>query len=218
VGILSLAVPVAVYLWFIHRYGVNMVWGDSWSDINVIEHAHAGTLSLATLWAQHNENRVFFPKLIVVMLGDTTHFNTVIEEYVSAAMLIIATGLLILTHRRRRPSTPWFYYCPVAILMFSLVGGRPGFGGGNTLWGFQMAWYLVFAGPGCDLVPLGSAEPDLARTGWSDRGRSGRQLLLVAGTPDLAHWLGASLSPPPLLAHHGGLGHRRHRDRSHLFL
>jgi hypothetical protein len=95
VGILSLAVPVAVYLWFIHRYGVNMVWGDSWSDINVIEHARAGTLSLATLWAQHNENRVFFPKLIVVMLGDTTHFNTVIEEYVSAAMLIIATGLLI---------------------------------------------------------------------------------------------------------------------------
>src|ERR1019366_8903735 len=32
------------------------------------------------------------------------------------------------------------------ILMFSLVGGHPGFGGGNTLWGFQMAWYLVLLG------------------------------------------------------------------------
>ncbi len=106
----------------------------------------AGNLSLATLWAQHNENRVFFPNLIVVVLGDTTHFNTVIEEYVSAAMLIIATGLLILTHRRRRPSTPWFFYCPVAILMFSLVGGSSFYGGGNTLWGFQMAWYLVLLG------------------------------------------------------------------------
>jgi hypothetical protein len=146
-GILSLAVPVAVYLWFIHRYSVNMLWGDAWTDINVIGHAHTGNLSLATLWAQHNENRVFFPNLIVVVLGDTTHFNIVIEEYVSAAMLITATGLLILTHRRRRPSTPWVYYCPVAILMFSLVGGNPWFGpSGNTLWGFSMSWYLVLLG------------------------------------------------------------------------
>jgi hypothetical protein len=145
-GILSLAVPVMVYLWFIQRYSVNMIWGDAWTDINVIEHAHAGNLSLATLWAQHNENRIFFPNLIVVVLGYTTHFNTVIEEYVSAAMLIIATGLLILTHRRRRPSTPWFYYCPVVILMFSLVGGNPWWASTNTLWAFQMAWYLVLLG------------------------------------------------------------------------
>jgi hypothetical protein len=145
-GILSLAVPVIVYLWFIHRYGVNMLWGDTWTDVNVIGHAHAGNLNLATLWAQHNENRVFFPNLIVIVLGDTTHLNIVIEEYVSAAMLIIATGLLILAHRRRRPSTPWFYYCPVAILMFSLVGGNPWYATGNTLWAFQMAWYLVLLG------------------------------------------------------------------------
>ena len=122
-GILSLAVPVVVYLGFIHRYGVNVLWNDQWDDINVVGHTHAGNLSLATLWAQHNENRVFFPNLIVVVLSETTHFNSVIEEYMSAAMLIIATGLLILTHRRRRPSTPWFFYCPVAILTFSLVGG-----------------------------------------------------------------------------------------------
>ena len=143
-GVLGLAVPVIVHLWFIHRYSINLLWGDTWSDINLIGHAHAGNLSLSALWAQHNENRIFFPNLIVIVLGDATHFNVVVEEYVSAAMLIAATGLLILTHRRRHPSTPWLYYCPVAILMFSLVGGNPFFGpSGNTLWGFQMAWYLV---------------------------------------------------------------------------
>ena len=82
-GILSLAVPVIVYLWFIRRYSVNMIWGDTWTDINVVEHAHAGNLSLATLWAQHNESRIFFPNLIVVLLGATTRFNTVIEEYMT---------------------------------------------------------------------------------------------------------------------------------------
>jgi hypothetical protein len=143
-GIVGLAVPVIVHLWFIHRYSINLLWGDTWSDINLIGHAHAGHLSLSELWAQHNENRIFFPNLIVIVLADTTHFNVVVEEYVSAAMLIAATALLILTHRRRYPSTPWLYYCPVAILMFSLVGGNPFYGPvGDTLWGFQMAWYLV---------------------------------------------------------------------------
>jgi hypothetical protein len=146
-GVLGLAVPVIVHLWFIHHYSVNVLWGDTWSDINVIGHAHAGNLNLATLWAQHFENRMFFPNLIVIVLADVIHFNVVGEEYVSAAMLIAATGILILTHRHHHPTTPWLYYCPVAILMFSLVGGNPYYGpSGNTLWGFQMAWYLVLLG------------------------------------------------------------------------
>ena len=40
-------------------------------------------------------------------------------------------------HRRRSPSTPWIYYCPIAIIMLSFIQY------GNALWGFQMAWYLV---------------------------------------------------------------------------
>ena len=52
-------------------------------------------------------------------------------------MLVLAIGLLIFAHKRRSPSTPWLYYWPVAIIMLSFVQV------GNTLWGFQMAWYLV---------------------------------------------------------------------------
>ena len=178
----------------------------------------AGNLSLATLWAQHNENRIFFPNLIVVVLGDTTHFNTVIEEYVSAAMLIIATGLLILTHRRRRPSTPWFYYCPVVILMFSLVGGNPWWASTNTLWAFQMAWYLVLLGLAVTLFLLD--RPSLT---WLVL--AGAMAAAVVGSfsslQGLLIWpIGLVLLylRRRLLAHHVGLDHLRHRDRSHLFL
>ncbi len=52
-------------------------------------------------------------------------------------MLTVSAGLIIWTHHRRAPSTPWLYYLPVVIIMLSLVQA------GNTLWGFQMAWYLV---------------------------------------------------------------------------
>jgi hypothetical protein len=141
--VLGLGLPVVAYFWFIHHYGVNVVWGDQWADINIIGQAHAGTLSVTSLWSQHFENRIFFPNLVVLLLAYTTHFNVVLEEYLSALMLLAATALLILTHRRRSPTTPWLYYCPVPFLMFTFAGGSLYWGGGNTLWGFQMAWYLV---------------------------------------------------------------------------
>jgi hypothetical protein len=142
-GVLGLALPVAGYFWFIHRYAVNMIWNDQWKDIALIQQAHDGTLNLGTLWAQHTANRILFPNLIVLAIAYTTHFNVVIEEYVSAVMLVTATGLVIAAHRRRSPSTLLIAYCPVALLMFTFAGGSTFYDGGNTLWGFQMAWYLV---------------------------------------------------------------------------
>ena len=89
------------------------------------------------LWSQHNENRIFFPNLIVLALAYTTHLNVVTEEYLSALMAFGATALVICAHKRRSPERRWIWYCPVAFLMLSLAQA------GNTLWGFQMAWYLV---------------------------------------------------------------------------
>ena len=91
----------------------------------------------SSLWAQHNENRIFFPNLVVLLLARTTSFNVQIEEYFSAVLLLASTTLFVWAHKRRSSSIPWLYYCPVAILAFSLVQYQ------NTLWGFQSAWYLV---------------------------------------------------------------------------
>ncbi len=136
-AVFGLAVPVAAYFWFIHQYGVNTIWFDQWEDVSLISHSYSHSLTFGTLWAQHNENRIFFPNLIVLLLARTTGFNIVLEQYLSGLMLVVATGLLILTHHRRSPSTPWFYYSPVVIVMLTFAQAE------NTLWGFQMAWYLV---------------------------------------------------------------------------
>ncbi len=130
-------VPIIAYLWLIHRYSVNLIHGDQWSDVKIIGDSYSGKLSLSALWALHNENRIFFPNLIVLLLSRTTNFNIVFEEYVSSMLLIVSIGLLIFAHRRRAGPIPWVYYCPVAFLMLSFVQYQ------NTLGGFQMAWYLV---------------------------------------------------------------------------
>ena len=132
VTVLGFALPLVAYLWLIHEYGVNSIWQDQWDDVNVIAHP-----SLGNLWALHNDNRIFFPNLIVLVLAHASHFNILVEDYLSGIMLVLAIVLLIFAHKRRSPSTPWLYYWPVAIIMLSFVQV------GNTLWGFQMAWYLV---------------------------------------------------------------------------
>jgi hypothetical protein len=132
VTVLGFAVPVVAYFWVIHHYGVNAIWYDQWDDINVIAHP-----TLTNLWAQHNEDRIFFPNLVVLALAHTIHFNIHVEDYLSGLMLVAAVGLIIAAHKRRSPSTPWLYYCPVAIIMFSFVQV------GNSLFGFQLAWFMV---------------------------------------------------------------------------
>ncbi|HEY5023383.1 MAG TPA: hypothetical protein VII76_00260, partial [Acidimicrobiales bacterium] len=135
--VLGFAIPVCAYLWFIQHYGVNVVWRDQWSDVNVVRQLHAGKLSLGALWAPHNQNRLLFPNLLVVLLAQTTRLNLLVEMYIGALILIGSIALLIWSHKRRSPTTPWIFYCPVAILLLSFVQYE------NTLSGFQVCWYFV---------------------------------------------------------------------------
>ena len=150
----AFAIPVAAYLWLIGRYGVDSFFADQWYNLALIGHSYSGTLTTGTLWAQHGDHRMFFPNLIVLLLTYATHFNLVFEEFLSAAMLMVATTLLILTHRRRRPSIPWIYYLPVAVLMLSWA--QAAWVGNDTLWGFQIAWYLVLLALATSLYLLDS--------------------------------------------------------------
>jgi hypothetical protein len=138
-----LLVPVALYVWFVHEFGVNAIYYDQWDNVALLTHSnlgfttYAGHTSLGMLWTQHNENRMLFPNLVVLALRDLTHFNVLIEVYLSAVLLVIATSLIILAHRRDLVFMRWAVYLPVAFLMLSL--GQFG----DTLFGFQLAWYLI---------------------------------------------------------------------------
>jgi hypothetical protein len=134
---LGFGIPVVVYFWVVARFGVNVIVNDQLTDVSVISASKGHIIPWGALWAQHTENRMFFPHLLDVVLADTVHFDIRFEEFLSASMLVAAAALLIWAHKRRAPRTPWLCYCPVALLSLSLVQYE------NTLWGFQIAWYLI---------------------------------------------------------------------------
>ena len=135
--IAGFAVPILGYFLFVAHFSVNVILGDQWDDVTVIRSSYGHFPDWSALWLPHNENRIFFPNLIVIALAHTVHFNITIEEFLGAFLLIGAYVLLILAHRRRSPSTPWLYYCPVMLLGLALPQWE------NMLWGFQLAWFLV---------------------------------------------------------------------------
>src|SRR5580692_4948026 len=96
---IGFALPIVAYFWFLHKYSLNVIFRDQWDDVGLISHSYNGTLGLGTLWAPHNENRIFFPNLIVLLLSRSTHFNIVSEEYLSGVMLVVATGVIIFSHK-----------------------------------------------------------------------------------------------------------------------
>src|ERR1700733_2477583 len=111
-AILVFALAMAAYFWLIHRYGVNTPYADEWYNVDLIRQG----LRFSALWHQEAEHRVFVPNLIVLLLASTTHFNIIVEEFVSGVMLCVAVVLLVLADKRSSPSTPWIYYCPVALV------------------------------------------------------------------------------------------------------
>jgi hypothetical protein len=137
VTIAAFVVPVAAYFWLIHHFAVNVVYLDQWSDVSLLGRSYAHTLTAGNLWAQHGEQRMLLPNLVMLLLGHVDHLDIVVEEYISALMLCAATALIIVASRRRSASRSWIAYSPVAVLMLSLVQAS------STLFGFQLAWYLV---------------------------------------------------------------------------
>ena len=135
--VLGFGLPVVGYLWFVDRLAVDVPVADQWVDVAVIKGSYVHVFDWGPMWAQHNENRIFFPNVLVVLFAHLLHFDIRWEEFLGAAMLIAATALIIWAHKRRSASTPWLYYCPVAFVALSVVQYE------NTLWGFQIAWYIV---------------------------------------------------------------------------
>jgi hypothetical protein len=135
--VVGFGLPLGSYVWLVGHFSVNVPVGDDWDDVTVIQSSYVHYFDWGQLWTQHNENRIFFPNLIVVLVAHTLHYDIRVLEYLGAIMLIAATALVLIAHKRRSPTTPWLYYCPVAFMAFSFVQQD------NALWGFQMAWFVV---------------------------------------------------------------------------
>src|SRR5438132_10662621 len=88
--LLLIAAPPLLIGFLILRDGVDTPFWDEWDGTApIFEKMAAGTLGLADFFAQHNEHRILFPRLIFFVLGRLTHWNVRAELWVIWLLTLI---------------------------------------------------------------------------------------------------------------------------------
>ena len=114
--------PFALLVAVVARYGVNVPYWDQWELLPLLQKSFAGTLTLSDLWQQHNEHRIFFPRLIMLALAHLTHWN-IRAELVVNVLLGLGIFFAAFTLVRRTfcdTSSPSWWQPMLALLLFSL--------------------------------------------------------------------------------------------------
>ncbi len=129
--------PVA-YLVYLDRYAVNTFYLDDWFNVPVVHGALHGHLSMGLLWAQYNNSRIMLGRLVYILFAFADHLDLRAVVLFDGVMFIAAYGILLAVYRRYigRSLTP-IPVVVIGLMWFSLVDV------GNSLWSFQVSWYLV---------------------------------------------------------------------------
>ena len=111
---------------------------DDWFNVPLVHAALHGHLTLGGLWAQYNNSRIFVGRLFFVLFGVADRLNLRAVIFFSAGLFIATYAILLVVFRRYigRRLTP-VSVLVIGVTWFSLADV------GNSLWAFQLSWYLV---------------------------------------------------------------------------
>lgn len=118
------ALPFLYLVVMLVRYHLDAPYLDQWEFVPLLAKSYEGTISFNDLWAQHNEHRIIFPRIIMLILARLSHWNIAWEL---AANVVLALGLFaVLAHQinltqKRLEIQGAIWLIPiVSLLVFSL--------------------------------------------------------------------------------------------------
>ena len=133
-------IPVALLLWFVASFSVNVPFLDHWALVSFFERIAAGNANVGDFFAQHFEHRLFFPKILFAIFAFYSSWNVKLEQGFSIFLSVISFYILYkISSQNKKEDQLLFHIANLAscILFFSLVQYT------NWLWGFQLAWYII---------------------------------------------------------------------------
>lgn len=134
-AIILTMVPLFFLIFMVGHFSVDIPFLDQWDFLPLLVKTRQGKLTIYDLWAQHNEHRIFFPRLIMIPLALATGWNT---RYEMAINIIFAVGIFLSflftwkKQSREEKPLPFFILPIVSLIIFSLNQWE------NWFWGWQM--------------------------------------------------------------------------------
>lgn len=132
-------IPIVVLIFTIVLNWVNIPYTDEWGLSIVFDRFYSHTLSLDFLFSQHNEHRMFLPRLVLIANGLLTHWDVRIQMLLTVLLVVLISGnchtllkkVEVLSFRSRI-----FLMTVINMILFSLVQSE------NWLFGMQFAFYI----------------------------------------------------------------------------
>jgi len=134
--VLLTASPLVYLIHLMVKWAVDVPFWDQWDFAPLLLKSYDGHVTFADLFAQHNEHRLVFPRLVMLILARLTAWNTLYEQ---AASVVFATGIwLVLAFLTRRvvrlagSAGPIWAFPMISLVVFSLAQQE------NWFWGWQL--------------------------------------------------------------------------------
>jgi len=112
VWILIVAAPARA-LWFIHRYAVDVPFGDDWAYVQLAWEIPGASV----LWRPHNEHRVPFPKLLMAVMHRVSGLDERAGMYLCWACLLGICAILFFHFRRS--GSALLAFVPIPFIAFT---------------------------------------------------------------------------------------------------
>ena len=132
---------LGVLIWAFFRYAVDVPVFDQWSVIYLFDHYYKGTLTFNDFFTPHNEHRLLFPKLLMLLLGLLSDYN-VLWEMAAGMVMALCTLALLWLHLGTRfemlrlGAGRFVLCCGLALGILTLRQHE------NWFWGFQVQWFM----------------------------------------------------------------------------
>ncbi|UCC38300.1 MAG: hypothetical protein JSV96_10675 [Candidatus Aminicenantes bacterium] len=126
------------------KYHVDVPFWDQWNFIPLLGKSFDEGVSLSDLWEEHNEHRLIFPRLIMLVLARVSGYN-ISCELVANIILAVGIFVIILCHLYKTVKALGYHdalwVVPIlSLLVVSLHQGE------NWVWGWQIQIFMnVFA-------------------------------------------------------------------------
>ncbi|MEX2115753.1 MAG: hypothetical protein WEB37_02610 [Bacteroidota bacterium] len=136
--------PVLLTMYLMVRYYVIVPVWDDWELVLALEKLSSGTLTFKDLFDFHNEHRIFFPRMIMLIIAALTSWNLLYTQFASLFVVLASIGFFAVSVRAIERDTSvtisrWIFL-PLTIIVFSLTQWE------NWTRGWQFQVFLATVG------------------------------------------------------------------------
>jgi len=137
-----IVLPILLDIIYISFYGVNIPYMDEWEFVPQIDKFYNNSLSINDIFAQNNEHREIFARIIMLIAMHFTHYNTVAEMYISCGIASLTLFILFILYQQRfgLTLTSLIGFIPVSWILFDFRQFE------NILMGWTIHIYLAVFG------------------------------------------------------------------------